>query len=167
MSFIYSPAQLLASLTILGWNIFTQNFERLLYYLFSNSWSCFREAYTLLIPNTLNVTWFSFFWNPLSIPGVRQFHKDMLWFGTSFPSFFSVSLFNLEAHFLRYVFVIVFFFFFFIISSSLFVLSYLNGTPVGGILDFLYWFPYFLVSSFPLPMLTFPLLLSRSNIFNL
>lgn len=122
MSFIYSPAQLLASLTILGWNIFTQNFERLLYYLFSNSWSCFREAYTLLIPNTLNVTWFLFFWNPLSIPGVQQFHKDMLWFGTSFPSFFSVSLFNLEAHFLRYVFVIVFFVCLFVFYNFLFTI---------------------------------------------
>ena len=99
------------------------------------------------------------------MPGVCQFHKNLLWFGT-FPHHCLVNLFNVKAHFLQYNILVIFFplnNFDFIISSVLFE-WYSNWFDIG----LLIFISLFSISSFPLLMLTFLLLLSRStNLLNL
>lgn len=163
MSLIYSATQLLACLTILGCNIFTQNFEGLLYSFLTSKVALAKHKPFLFLILWLILDFLSFrIFYAWGLPISQK--SSLVW---DFSSSLLGNLFNVKAHFLRYNILVIFFFplnnFDFIIFSVLF--EWHSDWFDIGLLIFV---SLFSISSFPLLMLTFLLLLSRSkNLLNL
>lgn len=158
MSLIYSPTQLLTCLTILGCNIFIQNFEGLLYSFLTSKVALakyksflFLIFWMILIFSLLESSLYA--WGlPISQKSsfVWDFSSSLL--GKPFQCEGSFSSVQYSCHFFPLNN------FDFIIFSVLFE-WYSNWFDIG----LLIFISLFSISSFPLLMLTFLLLLSRSN----
>ena len=159
MSLIYSPTQSLPCLTILGCNIFTQNFEGQLY--------CFLTSKVALAKHKSFL--FLILWMVLDFLSSRSFSLCLgfanftkIFFSLGLPSSLLGQPFPCERSFSSAQYSCIFFFplnnFNFIIFSVLFE-WHSNWFDIG----LLIFISLFSISSFPLLILTFLLLLSRSN----